>query len=77
MKKDKKQRQFDVIVPGSPMASDIRNTDLGYGIRNWKKQLKESDKINILFEKNSFKKKSEQRKEQLDLARFIESKKKR
>ena len=69
----KQQKQIKDMVPGAP--NSIKVSDgLNRAIRIWKKQLKDSDTINELFERKEHIKPSYKRRKQLETAKFKQSK---
>jgi len=67
-------KKFQGIVPGSPQSVKVNGGDLSTALRIWKKQQKDSNIVQELFDKKFFKKKSVQRREQMATARYNQQK---
>ena len=69
---DKQTKQFLTIIPGIGCGVDCRHTDFQYGLRTFKKMVLSSKKIETLFVKKEFTKKSEIKRKQKDSAIYAE-----
>tara|TARA_R110000868_G_scaffold217359_1_gene467428 strand:+ start:1138 stop:1392 length:255 start_codon:yes stop_codon:yes gene_type:complete len=67
-------KKFQGTVPGRPQAVKVNGGDISTALKIWKRQQKDSNIVQELFDKKYFKNKSVQRREQLELARYNQQK---
>jgi ribosomal protein S21 len=67
-------KKFQGIVPGTPNAVKVNNGDLSTAIRIWKRQQKDSNIIQDLFDNKYYKKKSVKKREQRAIAKYNQMK---
>jgi ribosomal protein S21 len=68
-----KTKQFNSIYPGSPNSITVNN-DLNYALRKWKKNLKDGNIIEDLFERKFYEKPSVTKRKQQKLAEYNQRK---
>ncbi len=71
-KMDKQTKQFLSIIPGATCGVDCRHADLQYGMRTFKKMMSTSKKIETLYERKEFIKKSDKKRKIRDVAKYKE-----
>lgn len=64
----KNNKMFNQLIPG--IGSTVVNGNLNSAIRLWKNELKKSEKLSLIFEKQSFKKQSVIKKQVLNKAKY-------
>lgn len=67
-------KKFQGIIPGTPNAVKVNNGDISTALRVWKRQQKDSNIVQELFDKKYYKKKSVKRREQVELAKYFQKK---
>jgi len=67
-------KKFQGTVPGSPQSVKVNGGDISTALRIWKKQQKDSNIIQDLFDKKYYKKKSVSKREQMSLAKYNQQK---
>lgn len=67
-------KKFQSIVPKAPQSVRVIDGDISTALRMWKKQQKESNIIQELFDKKYYKKMSVLKREQLSVARYNQQK---
>jgi ribosomal protein S21 len=55
---NKQHKYHKSIVPGNSFSTKVINKDINFALRSWKKQLKTSNTLDILKEKQEFEKPS-------------------
>ena len=55
---NKHHKSHKSIVPGNSFSTKVINKDINFALRSWKKQLKTSNTLDILKEKQEFEKPS-------------------
>jgi ribosomal protein S21 len=55
---NKQHKYHKSIVPGNSFSTKVVNKDINFALRSWKKQLKTSNTLDILKEKQEFEKPS-------------------
>ena len=75
---NKQSKHFKSIIPGSGVAVKVLSTkqypkgDINSALKLFKKELKESGKIQELKDRKEFKSKSQKRKEEIDRAKYYQ-----
>ena len=67
---NKKQKQHQSIVPGNSTAVNVVNQDLGFALRTWKPQVKDSGVLEYVKENRTFTKPSVKRRNDISKARY-------
>ena len=67
---NKKQKIWQSHLPGTALGTAVVKGDIGFAIRFWKKALKDSGKIFEFKKRKEHIKKSQKRREQLNIAKF-------
>ena len=67
---NKKQKIWQSHLPGTALGASVVKGDIGFAIRFWKKALKDSGKIFEFKKRKEHIKKSQKRREQLNIAKF-------
>ena len=74
----KQSKHFKSIIPGSGVAVKVLSTkqypkgDINSALKSFKRELKESGKIQELKDRREFKSKSQKRKEEIDRAKYYQ-----
>lgn len=67
-------KKFQGIVPGNPQSIKVNGGDLSTALRIWKKQQKDSNIVQELFDRKYYKKKSVHKREQMSTAKYNQQK---
>lgn len=68
-----KSKQFNSIIPGRLNAIEV-NYDIQFALRKFKKMQKDSNVIIECYDRKFFNKKSNVRRKQLEIAKYLQSK---
>ncbi len=68
------EKKFQQILPGTGTGVNVLDGDIILAIRQFKKNVKDSEKLKYLFSKRHHVKKSDKRRKELDNAKFIQKK---
>lgn len=69
-----KSKKFQAIKPGALSSTVVTDDGIGLAIKNWKKQLKDSNIIQDCYDKKFFQKESTRKRIQLEVARYKQQK---
>ena len=67
---NKKQKQHQMIVPGNSTAVNVVNQDLGFALRTWKRNVKDSGVLEYVKENRTFTKPSIKRRDMISKAKY-------
>ena len=67
---NKKQKQHQTIVPGNSVAVNVINQDLGFALRTWKRDVKESGVLDYVKDNRTYVKPSVKRRNVISKAQY-------